>query len=176
MAIRLRGFSQAAQRAIEKSLALIRQRLSHPPGPIPHDLRLALRDIVSGARPMVTVAFGGATGECRDLAGRTAGYRVVLCEKALAAAKGKQPRLTAVLFHELVHVARGKELDSETFENAWFPDQGAREPTRADWASFAEDAYRGWWVHLDPRSRRVTDYSDRFIITFPRPTAARFIW
>jgi len=176
MAIRLRGFSRAAQRAIGKSLVLIRQRLSHPPGPMPHDLRLALHDIVSGDRPLVTLAFGGGTWACRDLAGRTAGYRVVLCPRALATGKGKAPRLTAVLFHELVHVARGKELDSETFENAWFPNEGAREPTRADWATFAEDGYRGWWVHLDPRSRRVSDYSDRFILTFPRPTAARFIW
>jgi hypothetical protein len=176
MAIRLRGFSQAAERAIEKSLALIRQRLGHSPSPMPHDLRLALHDIVSGARPTVTLAFGGSTEACRDLAGRTAGYRVVLCPRAFAAGKSKRTRLTAVLFHELIHVARGKELDSEAFENAWFSDEGAREPTRADWAAFAEDAYRGWWVHLDPRSRRVTDYSDRFIVTFPKPTAERFIW
>jgi len=176
MAIRLRGFSRTAERALGKSLSLIRQRLRHRPAPMPHDLRIALDEIVGGKRPMVTLAFGGGTEACHDLAGRTAGYRVVLCPRAFAAGKGKRIRLTAVLFHELIHVARGKELDAEAFENAWFPDEGAREPTRADWAAFAEDAYRGWWVHLDPRSRRVTDYSDRFIITFPRPTADRLVW
>ena len=176
MAIRLREFTRTAERAIGKSLSLIRQRLRHPPRPMPHDLRIALEEIVSGKRPQVTLAFGGDSEACRDLAGRTAGYRVVLCPRAFAAGRRQRTRLTAVLFHELIHVARGKELDAEAFENAWFPDEGAREPTRADWASFAEDGYRGWWVHLDPRSRRVSDYSDRFIITFPKPTAARFIW
>ncbi len=176
MAIQLRGFSRTAEKALDKSLSLIRQRLRDRPGPMPHDLRIALDEIVRGKRPQVTLAFGGETPACHNLAGRTAGYRVVLCPRAFAVGKSKRTRLTAVLFHELIHVARGKELDAEAFENAWFPNVGAREPTRADWATFAEDGYRGWWVHLDPRSRRVTDYSDRFIITFPKPTEARLIW
>ena len=63
--------------------------------------------------------------------------------------------------------------DDRSFENALFAAKGARPPTREDWASFAEDRYRGWWVQVDPRTRRVTDYSDRPILTFPRPTADR---
>jgi len=173
MGIRLREFSAKDTRALDRSFSLIRERLRHPPCPIPKDLREALRDIVSHARPVVTLAFGGKKGACWDMVGRTAGYRVQLCQKAFSAASGKQPRLTAILFHELVHVARGKELDAEAFENALFRNEGARPPTWEDWAAFTEDAYRGWWVQLDPRTRRVTDYSDRLILTFPPPKADR---
>jgi hypothetical protein len=176
MALQLRGFSRKAEKALDKSLSHIRQRLRDRPGPMPHDLRSALDEIVSGKRPVVTLAFGGTKEACQAMVARTAGYRVLLCPKVFSASKKKGSRLTAVLFHELIHVARGKELDSEAFENAWFPNEGARAPTREDWAAFAEDGYRGWWVRVDRRSRRVTDYSDRFIITFPKPTAARFIW
>jgi hypothetical protein len=176
MAIQFRGFSRKDEKALDKSLSRIRHRLRHGPGPMPHDLRSALDEIVSGKRPVVTLAFGGTEKACQEMVARTAGYRVLLCAKVFSKGKAKGSRLTAVLFHELIHVARGKELDSEAFENAWFQDEGAREPTREDWASFAEDGYRGWWVHVDRKTRRVTDYSDRFIITFPKPTAARLIW
>jgi hypothetical protein len=173
MAIRLREFSAKDKRALDRTFSLIRERLSHPPCPMPKDLREALRDIISRPRPVVTLAFGGKKGACRDMVGRTAGYRVQLCQKAFSASSGKRSRLTAIVFHELVHVAHGKELDAEAFENALFRKEGARPPTREDWAAFKEDAYQGWWVQLDPRTRRVTDYSDRLILTFSLPKADR---
>jgi len=175
MAIRLRGFSGKDERALERSLSRIRECLKDPPCPMPHDLRAGLRDLVSRSGPAVTLAFGGKKGACRDMVGRTAGYRVLLCHKAFSAVSGNRSRLTAILFHELVHVVRGKELDAEAFENALFAKEGARPPTREDWASFKEDRYRGWWVRVDRRTRRVTDYSDRLIMAFPAPTADRFI-
>lgn len=175
MAIRLRGFSGKDERALERSLSRIRECLKDPPRPIPRDLRAGLQDLVSRSGPTVTLAFGGKRGACRDMVGRTAGYRVLLCQKAFSAVSGNRSRLTAILFHELVHVVRGKELDAEAFENALFAQEGARPPTREDWAGFEEHRYRGWWVRVNPRTRRVTDYSDRVILTFPRPTADRLI-
>jgi len=175
MAIRLQGFAGKDERALERSLSRIRECLKDPPAPIPRDLRAGLRDLVSRSGPRVTVAYGGKRGACRDMVGRTAGYRVLLCHSAFSATSGNRARLTAILFHELVHVVRGKELDAEAFENALFAQEGARPPTREDWAGFKEDRYRGWWVQVDPKTRRVTDYSDRVVLTFPRPTADRFI-
>jgi hypothetical protein len=132
-----------------------------------------LQDILSGSRPRVTLAYGGAKGACREIHGRTAGYRVQLCKKTFQSPRRKASSLSAVLFHEFVHVARGGELDSEAFENAFFSKEGARPPTPEDWADFKEDGYQGWWVRLDPRTRRVTDYADRLIVTFPPRKARR---
>lgn len=170
MALRLRGFMPERAHAVRRGLALIQRRLNDPPGPIPGDLRAALQDILSGARPSVTLVFGGAQGACEEPYARSAGYRILLCEKSFSSARGGQPRLPAVLFHELIHIARGWELDAEAFENAWFSrEEGARPPTREDWTIFKEDGYQGWWVRVDPRTRRVTDYADRPILVFPPP-------
>ncbi len=169
MALRLRGFTPEQRQALRRSLAVIQRRLQSPPGPIPQDLRASLQSILSGSRPIVDLVYGGATGVCLAPYARSAGYRILLCHKAFSS-----NRLQAILFHELVHVAHGWELDAEAFENAWFsPAEGARRPTREDWALFREDGYQGWWVRVDPRTRRVTDYTDRLIVTFPRATSHR---
>jgi hypothetical protein len=96
---------------------------------------------------------------------------MLLCRKAfLPESRSQIVRLPAVLFHELIHIARGWELDAETFENAWFSvEEGATLPDRNDWGVFKEDQYRGWWVRVNPRTRQVTDYADRLIVTFPPP-------
>ena len=170
MALRLRTFAPAHQKTLRDSLAIIRKRLQSPSGPMPQDLRESLQGILSGPRPMVDLVYGGATGLCQEPYSRSAGYRILLCEKAFTSG-----RVPAVLFHELIHVARGWELDAETFENAWSSAaEGARAPTRDDWAIFKEDRYEGWWVRVDPRTRRVTDYADRLICTFPAPASRRF--
>lgn len=177
MAIRVRSFSPTQEQALDWSLALIKHRLRKPPGPIPRDLHSMLQDILSGRRPIVDLVFGGSEGICRVPYSRSAGYRILLCAKVFQSFMGRASlgRLPAVLFHELIHVARGWELDAEAFENAWFtPGEGARAPTREDWAIFREDGYEGWWVRVDPRTRRVTDYADRLIVTFPaRPRGAK---
>jgi hypothetical protein len=169
MALRISGFALPEKRALDRCLALIRERLNHPPGPIPHDLREQLLAIFLKDRPIVELVFGGAQGVCLEPYARSAGYRVLLCRKAfLPEPRSRIVRLPAVLFHELIHIARGWELDAETFENAWFSvEEGATPPDRNDWAAFREDKYRGWWVRVNPRTRRVTDYADRLIVTFP---------
>jgi hypothetical protein len=66
--------------------------------------------------------------------------------------------LTAVLFHELVHVAGGWELDAEYFENLFFPEgKGATRPTYDDWPEFKEDKFQGWWVYLNTRTGHAMD-------------------
>jgi hypothetical protein len=159
----IQGFPAGLRREINQGLAVLRQRLARPPAPIPRDLLDDLRAILSGPRPMVDLVYGGATDGCRMSYGRSAGYRILLCKKAF-----QEKRATVVLFHEMVHVAMGWELDAEAFENAWFTQgEGARQPTREDWETFKNNGYRGWWVQMDPRTRRVTDYAGRLILTFP---------
>lgn len=170
MAIVVQGFEPAQGRAIRRALTLIRGRLEVPPGPIPEDLLSELRATLSGPRPAVQLVYGGDRGVCAEPYSRSAGYRILLCKRVFLPEKGGHPRLPAVLFHELIHVVRGWELDAEAFENAWFsPAEGARPPTRKDWSLFQEQDYLGWWVRVDPRSRRVTDYANRPIVTFRAP-------
>ncbi len=174
MAINSRGFPCQYARPLRQTLATIRQRLEHPPGPMPHDLRNQLQAILAGDRPIVDVAYGGAQGICQEPYARSAGYRILLCAKAfLPEAESGIVRLPAVLFHEMVHIARGWELDAEAFESAWFSKaEGATPPDRNDWTIFEEDKYEGWWVRVDPHTRRVTDYADRLVVTFPKPAPA----
>lgn len=169
MALRISGFASPERHALDRCLALFRERLTHPPSPIPHDLREQLLAILLRGRPVVDLVYGGDQGVCQEPYARSAGYRILLCAKAfLPEPRLHIVRLPAVLFHELIHIARGWELDAESFENAWFSiDEGATPPDRNDWAVFGEDKYRGWWVRVNPRTRRVTDYADRFILTFP---------
>ncbi len=176
MAIRLRDFPAREAAAVRRALATIRRRLERPPAPMPQDLRQLLHAMIARPRPVVDLVSGGAHGACREGYARSAGYRILLCAKAFlpaprSARAHRAMRLPAVLFHELIHIARGWELDAETFENAWFSaEEGARLPDGNDWAIFAEEHYEGWWVRVDPRTRRVTDYADRFILRFPPPS------
>jgi hypothetical protein len=175
MALRISGFPSPERRSLDRCLALIRERLEHPPGPIPHDLWEQLLAILVKGRPVVDLVYGGAQGVCQEPYARSAGYRVLLCAKAFVPEpRSRIVRLPAVVFHELIHIARGWELDAETFENAWFSTgEGATPPDRNDWAVFKEDKNRGWWVRVNPRKRRVTDYADRLIVTFPPPASPR---
>ena len=175
MAINVRSFPARYARVLQRTLATLRQRLDHPPTPIPHDLRQELVTILSKGRPIVDLVYGGAEGPCREPYARSSGYRVLLCAKAfLPETRTRIVRLPAVLFHELIHIARGWELDAESFENACFSRQeGATPPDKNDWAIFQEDHYKGWWVRMNPRTRRVMDYADRFILTFPAPASTR---
>ncbi len=175
MAINVHDFPARYARILHHTLATIQERLEHPPGPILHDLRQELQAILSRKRPIVDLVYGGAQGLCHEPEARSAGYRVLLCTKAfLPQPRSRIVRLPAVLFHELIHVARGWELDAETFENAWFSvEEGATPPDTNDWRIFKEDNYGGWWVRVNPRTRRVIDHADRFILTFPAPAPAR---
>ncbi len=174
MAIVPSKFTEDDEAAVRANLDIIRNRLLHPPGPMPGDLRTALQHILSSQhRPTVKLVYGGGKAVCRGRYARSAGYRILLCDKTLRPEPDTgRPRLSAVLFHELIHIARGEELDAEAFENAWFThDEGARQPTLDDWATFKEDHYEGWWVRLDYPTRQVFDYADRPIITFNAPLA-----
>jgi hypothetical protein len=175
MVLRMSGFPSPERRALDRCLVAIRQRLEHPPGPMPHDLREQLLAILLRGRPVVDLVYGDAQGVCQEPYARSAGYRVLLCAKAFVPEpRSRIVRLPAFVFHELIHIARGWELDAETFENAWFStEEGATPPDRNDWAGFKEDEYHGWWVRVNPRTRRVTDYADRLIVTFPPPASSR---
>jgi len=168
MAFRVQGFTAAHRRAIARGRSIIERRLAQPPCPVPRDLCEELRKILFADRPLVDLAYGGDGDGHRTPYARSAGYRILLYRRAMPSTPGDESRLTPVLFHELIHIARGWELDAEAFENAWFTRaEGARPPTREDWTLFKEQRYQGWWVCLDPRTRRVTDYADRLVVSFP---------
>ena len=176
MALRISGFPSPERHALDRCLTLIRERLHHPPGPMPHDLREQLLAILVKGRPVVDLVYGGAHGVCQEPYARSAGYRVLLCRKAfLPEPRSRIVRLPAVVFHELIHIARGWELDAETFENAWFSRQeGATPPDRKRLVDLQGGSdTQGWWVRVNPRTRRVTDYADRLIVTFPPPASSR---
>lgn len=169
MALRIQGFNDTQRRVIDSSRSVIERRLVRLPCPVPRDLCEELGAILSARWPIVDLAFGGDAGGRRTPYARSAGYRILLYQRAFAAREGGIAGLAPILFHELIHIARGWELDAEAFENAWFtPPEGARPPTRDDWKIFEEQEYRGWWVCLNPRTRQVTDYADRLVVTFPR--------
>jgi len=168
MALRVQGFTVGQRRLISRSRTLIARRLAHLPCPVPRDLGEELQAILFARRPVVDLVYGGDGNGLPTPYARSAGYRILLYAKALPSTPGEGNRLAPILFHELIHTARGWELDAEAFENAWFTQpEGARPPTREDWTLFKAQRYRGWWVRLDPRTRRVTDYADRPILTFP---------
>jgi hypothetical protein len=171
MALRIQGFTGAQRRALGLSRTVIERRLAHLPCPVPRDLCEELATILTGRRPVVDLAYGGDGGGQRTPYARSAGYRILLYQRAFPLDNGGATGLAPILFHELVHIARGWELDAEAFENAWFtPAEGARPPSAEDWVLFKEQEYRGWWVRLHPRTRQVMDYADRLVVTFPRKT------
>ena len=174
MALRIQDFSSAQRRVVDLSRSVIERRLVHLPCPVPRDLCEELERILSARRPVVDVAYGGDGGGRRTPYARSAGYRILLYQRAFPPREGGAARLAPILFHELIHIARGWELDAEAFENAWFTTaEGARPPSREDWTIFKEQEYRGWWVRLQPRTRQVTDYADRLVVTFPRNAGRR---
>ena len=72
--------------------------------------------------------------------------------------RNRAPRLTSVLFHELVHAAGGWELDAEYYENHFFGEkEGATRPNWDDLQQIIDDKYEGRWLHLDANRRRVMD-------------------
>jgi hypothetical protein len=171
MGLRIQGFTTTQRRVIRRGRRIIERRLARLPCPVPLDLCEELQAILFANRPQVDLVYGGdGNGQATPYA-RSAGYRILLYQRAFPLDPDVEG-LAPVLLHELIHIARGWELDAETFENAWFTHaEGARAPTQDDWTIFKEQRYRGWWVRLDPRTRRVKDYADRLIVTFP-PTAS----
>jgi hypothetical protein len=168
VALRVQGFTGAQGRALSRSRTIIERRLAHLPCPVPRDLCEELHAILFAKRPLVDLAYGGDGGGGPTPYARSAGYRILLYQRAFASFPRDETRLAPVLFHELIHIARGWELDAEAFENAWFsPSEGARPPSEEDWRIFKGQEYRGWWVRLQPRTRRVTDYADRLVVIFP---------
>jgi hypothetical protein len=86
--------------------------------------------------------------------GEAGGYSIWIHPNCFGKMKSSgTSRLAAELFHELVHIANGNELDAEVFENLIFAKKGATPPTKCDWPKFKGVDYRGWWVYLQlPKS------------------------
>ncbi|MFB3818224.1 MAG: hypothetical protein ACE147_11220 [Candidatus Methylomirabilales bacterium] len=132
---------------LAESLALIRARVTR--AALPRDLRATLLRFLSPARTPVVQVFLG-TRATRGRWGCSSGYCIWIQPRTFRPSPGApRSRLPAVLFHELVHVAGGSELDAEAFENLLFTTaEGAVPPTSGDWSSFAAHQGVGQWVKL----------------------------
>lgn len=63
--------------------------------------------------------------------------KITLCDSSLDSST--QQRITAIVFHEMIHAAGGTELDAEALENHFFGGSGATAPTSDDWEKFHDD-------------------------------------
>ena len=73
----------------------------------------------------------------------------------------RPPRLTAVLLHEMVHIAGGNELDAESFENLLLkPEHGAVAPSEKDEEDFKDSKFQGEYVSMDSKTREVSVFME----------------
>lgn len=107
-------------------------------------IRQSLRDMLN-----CSLEIDCNNPDCSGLDGRTPSrgeHRIQLC----GALGGTQNRLTAVLFHEMIHAGGGTELDAEALENHFFAGAGASAPSGSDWSKFRSD--RGNFILWDEPS------------------------
>src|SRR5512146_3281943 len=102
MALRLQGFTSVQRRALGLSRTLIERRLAHLPCPVPRDLCDELQTLLSARRPVVDLAYGGDGSGRRTPYARSAGYRILLYQRAFPSPQG-EAGLAPILFHELIH-------------------------------------------------------------------------
>jgi hypothetical protein len=143
-----RGFPTGYQRKVRDAVEAIRK---NPNGvKLPRDLRAGLDTVLDGIEtypsPIVTRSAVIAYDEREDGPfAYTGGSCIWLCRRALDAG---QDRLNATLFHELVHVMCGWELDAEVFEDLLFYGKGATHPDQGDIDAFARRNWVGRWVRV----------------------------
>ncbi|HSB69438.1 MAG TPA: hypothetical protein VLT62_08915 [Candidatus Methylomirabilis sp.] len=117
---------------------------------LPRNLRRMLRGMVDAESvyPRLTIAYDPQTAAY----GYTGGSCIWIGEKSFQQNSPSDPRLAAVLLHEMVHAACGLELDAEAFENALFEGAGATPPDDDgkddDWDKFRRRNWEGRWVYL----------------------------
>jgi hypothetical protein len=170
MAILCDGVKPAYRTRLQRGLDTVRERVRERRQRIPAGLQTRLRAFLESPHPQVRLFVDG--GE-RGFWACSTGYCMWIRPRCFTpwAVTGSS-RLPAVLFHELVHVAGGSELDAEALENALFtPKEGAVAPTAADWADFAARDYRGEWLSLNRRTGIVRDARRRVVCRFPRDAA-----
>jgi hypothetical protein len=151
--------SQDHQAQITRSLEIIRDRVQNHRGrdQLPRDFVDSLaRFIDDNHQP--TIQLFEDPGARANWALHS-GYCIWIKPQTFGPPAGPDPpRLTAVLFHELVHVAGGWELDAEFLENLLFsPEEGARPPTEEDWKDIVAKNGEGWWFYVNPADRKITN-------------------
>jgi len=97
--------------------------------------------------PSVTILYDNLSTLDRRPRAYKWGRSIGLCENLFAPGANPQ-NIAAVLFHELVHICGGNELDAEAFETFLFSGTGATDPDLDDWEAFRKRHWRGHWVHL----------------------------
>ncbi len=125
----------AQQRRINTALVTIQAILSRWDLPCIINVRDRLQDRIN-----CSLRINCSTGnDCTGLAGYTdsrGSPNVTICNPA----SRTQQRLTAILFHEMIHSVDGTELDAEALENHFMTRAGATFPTEpGDFDSFRSD-------------------------------------
>lgn len=146
------AFPIGYQGNVQKAVQAIQGKINDPQ--LPLDLRAGLNAVVSGSSCQV-FPYDTIVSRCAMIAyddgttgpfAYTGGACIWLCKKVFDTG---QARVNAVLFHELVHVLCGWELDAEVFENLLFIGQGATIPEKGDVDAFAQTNWKGRWVRVD---------------------------
>lgn len=107
-----------------------------------------LRDCLRGGSEAV-IWKCGSLGD--SIVGQTSGNEITLAPSAFGSSTS---RFEAILFHEMIHVCGGTELDSEALENHFYRGAGATVPTSDDFPKFRDDG--GRWVNWDGSTGSVT--------------------
>jgi hypothetical protein len=148
MAITCRNLPHDHEYQVWHSVAAIRERLRAWRERLPRGLVVELTQILDAEEPSVELYL--------DADGDGWAERIVNCiwirpRTFQSCAETGTSRLTAVLFHELIHVADGAELDAEFFENLLFAKgEGGTAPDAEDWRKFLARGCAGRWLRLDP--------------------------
>jgi hypothetical protein len=123
--------STTHQARINDALDLVRRRIANWDLPCLGDLRTQILDYLACS---LTISCEDCDVNGSSVRGSDA---ITLCEDFLDTATLQ--RISAVVFHEMVHAAGGTELDAEALENHFFTGAGATAPTSDDWPKFSSD-------------------------------------
>ena len=130
---------------IRAALSEIRKQVQANKKRLPIDLFEELANFFAASKPPTVEIF--VSKETAGWWGESGGESVWINPHCFKEVKPGVSRLAAELFHELVHLANGNELDCEFFENLLFSETGSP-PTIDDWPKFEGVEYKGWWVYL----------------------------
>lgn len=162
------GFSSSQRGQLGVAVGLINQALGSTTN-FPNHLQQDLKELAGqppsptmAIAPYAVIAYDPRTNGPWGYAG---GAIVWLTDRAFTAG---DPRLAAVLLHELVHVLCGKELDSEVSEYHLFP--GSHTLDLYDLTSFRQANWRGRWFRMIKRNHKAIAKHDWGEIELPIPS------
>jgi len=169
MTIRYVGATEQQRERMDESQKIIRKCIKDKRAKIPPPLLEELKDMLDDKRTVIEVEVKkdeqlgfpepsqGNWAHWGSGGGRYIEINSRCFDPWTKKGKEKPPRLTAVLLHEMVHIAGGNELDAESFENILVSEKdGAVPPSKEDEKEFRDCKYCGVYVSMNRKTRRVS--------------------